>query len=94
MSQATAQRLPMRQAFRTTALPAISMTAGAQIKPAPKFTAAQLQALPTDSWITNGGTLCNQRYSPMPPFRGTLSTEQLRDVAHYISDELPSSHAR
>ncbi len=32
---------------------------------APAFTAQQLTALPTDGWITNGGNLYNQRYSPL-----------------------------
>jgi len=35
------------------------------IRPAPAFTAAQLLAPPTSAWITNGGTLYNQRYSPL-----------------------------
>lgn len=34
-------------------------------KPAPAFTAQQLEALPTDRWVTNGGNLFNQRYSPL-----------------------------
>jgi len=42
-----------------------SAAADATIKPAPAFKAAQLMALPTDGWITNGGTLFNQRYSPL-----------------------------
>ncbi|HEU0288013.1 MAG TPA: PQQ-binding-like beta-propeller repeat protein, partial [Nocardioidaceae bacterium] len=32
---------------------------------APAFTAAELAAAPTDDWITNGGSLSNQRYSPL-----------------------------
>jgi len=32
---------------------------------APAFSARQLTALPEDGWITNGGTLFNQRYSPL-----------------------------
>ncbi len=32
---------------------------------APAFTARDLLAPPTDAWITNGGTLYNQRYSPL-----------------------------
>ncbi len=40
-------------------------TAAAQITPAPAFSEAQLAALPTDNWITNGGSLANQRYSPL-----------------------------
>src|SRR4051812_21129791 len=33
--------------------------------PAPAFTLAQLAAPPSDDWITNGGSLSNQRYSPL-----------------------------
>lgn len=32
---------------------------------APAFSAAQLAAAPTDGWLTNGGNLWNQRYSPL-----------------------------
>jgi quinohemoprotein ethanol dehydrogenase len=32
---------------------------------APAFTASQLNALPQSGWITNGGNLANQRYSPL-----------------------------
>jgi alcohol dehydrogenase (cytochrome c) len=35
------------------------------VRPAPAFTATQLTALPTDGWLTNGGNLYNQRYSPL-----------------------------
>ncbi len=35
------------------------------IRLAPAFTATQLTAPPTDGWITNGGNLYNQRYSPL-----------------------------
>ena len=34
-------------------------------RPAPAFTARQLTTLPTFAWITNGGTLFNQRCSPL-----------------------------
>src|SRR5688572_14727383 len=37
----------------------------ASIKAAPAFKPAQLTALPTNGWITNGGNLYNQRYSPL-----------------------------
>lgn len=39
--------------------------AQADIAPAPAFTADQLQERPTESWITNGGNLTNQRFSPL-----------------------------
>ena len=32
---------------------------------APAFNARQLVSLPTDGWLTNGGNLYNQRYSPL-----------------------------
>ncbi|MBV8638507.1 MAG: PQQ-binding-like beta-propeller repeat protein [Candidatus Eremiobacteraeota bacterium] len=31
----------------------------------PAFSASQLAASPTDNWVTNGGSLSNQRYSPL-----------------------------
>src|SRR5690554_3838399 len=37
----------------------------APITPAPAFGAAELAKLPTDGWLTNGGNLWNQRYSPL-----------------------------
>ncbi len=46
-------------------LPCAAMSASAQIQPAPAFTAAQLNAPPTTGWLTNGGSLNNQRYSPL-----------------------------
>ena len=37
----------------------------ADIEPAPAFNDRQLTALPRSSWITNGGNVLNQRYSPL-----------------------------
>ena len=37
----------------------------ARIASAPAFRAQQLAALPRDGWLTNGGNLGNQRYSPL-----------------------------
>jgi quinohemoprotein ethanol dehydrogenase len=42
-----------------------SFAADAPIRKAPAFNAKQLATLPKDGWITNGGTLYNQRYSPL-----------------------------
>jgi alcohol dehydrogenase (cytochrome c) len=39
--------------------------AAAAIKPSPAFPAPQLLAPPTNGWLTNGGNLDNQRYSPL-----------------------------
>jgi len=35
------------------------------INPAPAFSGKELAALPTQGWLTNGGNLLNQRYSPL-----------------------------
>ena len=35
------------------------------IQPAPAFTAGELRALPAQDWVTNGGNVFNQRYSPL-----------------------------
>jgi glucose dehydrogenase len=48
-----------------------AMTAGSiaakerAIRPAPAFSAEQLTDLPRTGWLTNGGNLYNQRYSPL-----------------------------
>lgn len=43
-----------------------STAAGAQqITPAPAFTGKELAAQPRENWPTNGGSLFNQRYSPL-----------------------------
>jgi glucose dehydrogenase len=42
-----------------------ALFAASDIKASPAFTPAQLTALPTTAWITNGGTVFNQRYSPL-----------------------------
>jgi len=36
-----------------------------QISPAPAFSGEALRALPTSGWLTNGGSLFNQRFSPL-----------------------------
>jgi len=36
-----------------------------EIKPSPAFSKNVLTALPRDNWVTNGGNLYNQRYSPL-----------------------------
>src|SRR5262245_47354244 len=43
---------------------------------APAFTSKELSASPTTNWITNGGTLFNQRYSPL----NQINTTNVRDL--------------
>ena len=45
------------------------------IRPAPAFTGAELKAGTKEGWITNGGTVFNQRYSPLDQInRGNVKT--------------------
>jgi alcohol dehydrogenase (cytochrome c) len=50
-----------------------------EITPAPAFSGAQLAALPTAGWITNGGSTLNQRYSPLTEVDAT-NVKDLRGV--------------
>jgi quinohemoprotein ethanol dehydrogenase len=43
----------------------VAAASPAEIARAPAFDAKQLTALPAQNWITNGGSLANQRYSPL-----------------------------
>jgi len=47
------------------------------IRIAPAFTAEELEALPVESWITNGGSLDNKRYSPLDQINRT-NVDRLR----------------
>ena len=74
--------MPSTQAARTGQLAAtcagflLAAAAGAaEVAPAPAFSAPQLLALPAQSWITNGGNLFNQRYSPLAA-RSTATTSR------------------
>lgn len=49
----------------TPAAPGGEGNGGAWPATAPAFTADQLNAAPTTAWLTNGGSLNNQRYSPL-----------------------------
>jgi alcohol dehydrogenase (cytochrome c) len=49
------------------------------IEPAPAFSAEELQEEPTEAWLTNGGTLRNQRYSPLDQI-DTGNVDELKGV--------------
>lgn len=51
-------------------------TATPQIEPAPAFSADDLLEEPKDAWLTNGGTLMNQRYSPLDQ----IDTDNVKDL--------------
>ena len=42
-----------------------TIVSAGDINPAPAFTEKDLTALPRANWVTNGGNLFNQRYSPL-----------------------------
>ena len=46
-------------------LPLAAQSPAKPIRPTPAFTRQQLLAHPQDGWLTNGGNLYNQRYSPL-----------------------------
>jgi quinohemoprotein ethanol dehydrogenase len=60
----------------TAPSPTIAPGAPVAITPAPAFTAQQLIAPPTNGWITNGGTLFNQRYSPL----AAINRDNVKDL--------------
>ena len=45
--------------------PSSGQTGSAQIQRSPAFRGAELKALPRNGWLTNGGNVYNQRYSPL-----------------------------
>ncbi|MGB6985010.1 MAG: PQQ-binding-like beta-propeller repeat protein [Candidatus Aquilonibacter sp.] len=53
--------------------------AGPGIGRAPAFSTDDLSALPGDNWITNGGSLANERYSPLTEI-STSNVAQLKGV--------------
>lgn len=57
------QRLSFKKSFVVACVSLACISAKAQTIPA--FDTDDLTALPTESWITNGGSVFNQRYSPL-----------------------------
>ena len=76
----------------TTAPPAAAQTGTVQTAPA--FSIAQLNTLPTDDWITNGGSLANQRYSPLDEV-DTKNVAKLKGVwmTHLGGDALAAKYS-
>ncbi len=70
---------PMRSAALLAALTALPAGVALQqahageagLVPIPAFTPQQLAAAPRDGWYTNGGSLSNQRYSPLDQINRT-----------------------
>ena len=70
--------------FCSIALAALHGAAVAQTAPiarAPAFRSAQLTELPRAGWLTNGGNLSNQRYSPLTADQPRQRREPARRVA-------------
>src|SRR3954451_11786984 len=60
---------------------------------APPFTGSQLSELPTSNWITNGGTVANDRYSPLTQIdAGNVS--RLKGVWHvHLKDAVAAKYS-
>ena len=58
-----------------------------QIEPAPAFSAEQLSEEPKEAWLTNGGTLSNQRYSPLDE----IDTDNVGDLKGVWMTDLAGS---
>jgi alcohol dehydrogenase (cytochrome c) len=58
-----------------------------QIEPAPAFSADDLTEEPKDAWLTNGGTLSNQRYSPLDE----IDTDNVGDLKGVWMTDLAGS---
>jgi quinohemoprotein ethanol dehydrogenase len=70
--------------FSCLLLPGNSIAAEA-IRPAPAFSAEILNAPQEEGWITNGGTISNQRYSPLDEINRS-NVGQLKAVWHTRMD--------
>jgi alcohol dehydrogenase (cytochrome c) len=57
----------------------VAAATNVRITPAPAFTSAELNEAPTENWATNGGSLRNDRYSPLTEINDS-NVDQLRGV--------------
>src|SRR5512134_907330 len=76
---------PAKEAAQTDA----GATETPQIEPAPAFSAEQLAEEPKEAWLTNGGTLANQRYSPLDE----VDTDNVGDLKGVWMTDLGSAVA-
>ena len=74
--RARAQRASRR---RRRSIETPAMAAKSLIKPAPAFSTDDLAATASDDWITNGGSLWNQRYSSLDEINAS-NVSQLKGV--------------
>ena len=58
-----------------------------EIEPAPAFSADDLMEEPKEAWLTNGGTLMNQRYSPLDE----IDTDNVADLKGVWMTDLDGS---
>ncbi len=77
----------------TGVAPTTTVTIGASGEPtptpSPAFDSSELAAAPTESWITNGGSLSNQRYSPLDQ----INTSNVADLKGEWQVDLDGSGA-
>lgn len=63
------------------------------IPAAPAFTAEQLAAQPTQNWPTNGGSLLNQRYSPLAEINQANISQVKADWQVHLGSGLDPQHS-
>lgn len=70
-----------------------ALVASAQIRPAPAFKAADLAAPPTTGWLTNGGNLSNQRYSPLREINRNNVAQLKAEWRTHLGSGLGANHS-
>ncbi|MES2605924.1 MAG: hypothetical protein V4603_13385, partial [Pseudomonadota bacterium] len=76
-----------------TAAPAAPTSVASTSASAPAFTAEQLAAQPTQNWITSGGSLYNQRFSPLAAINKTNITQLKADWQVHLDSGLGPQHS-
>ncbi|HTQ98774.1 MAG TPA: PQQ-binding-like beta-propeller repeat protein [Candidatus Acidoferrum sp.] len=61
--------------------------------PIPAFTAQQLAAQPTDNWITSGGSLSNERYSPLADINKSNIAQVKAEWQVHLDSGLGAQHS-
>jgi PQQ-dependent dehydrogenase (methanol/ethanol family) len=69
------------------------LTGTASIVAAPPFTAEQLLTQPRGNWLTNGGTLTNQRYSPLDAINKDNIAQVKADWQLHLESGLAPQHS-
>ena len=67
--------------------------ASAALSVAPAFTSGQLQAQPAQNWLTSGGSLANQRFSPLSAINKSNITQVKAEWQTHLNSGLGPQHS-